>query len=162
MVKFATLLFLVSATAANAMQPDQCSIDTAYALKRVNEIRAAGQQCGNKLLPSAPPVQWNDKLFNAAEALSKDMAQRNYFNRISANKQTIADRVTVVQYRWKPIGDNTEDTTHDTELSVKGWVENAQHCENLMDPKFSEIGIACAARGNTHYGTYWTMVLTRP
>ncbi|WP_373684599.1 CAP domain-containing protein [Ramlibacter montanisoli] len=44
---------------------------------------------------------------------------------------------------------------------MQGWLESAEHCENLMDAKFGDVAVACVAQPGTQWGTYWTMVLAR-
>lgn len=53
---------------------------------------------------------------------------------------------------------------YDTVSAVMdGWLASPGHCANLMNPNFTQIGVACI-RGSTGnaYGTYWTMDLARP
>ena len=35
------------------------------------------------------------------------------------------------------------------------------HCENIMDPRFAEMGIALAP-GHAKHGLYWVQVLAEP
>ena len=38
------------------------------------------------------------------------------------------------------------------------------HCANIMNPNFTQIGMACIVRGSqaNAYSNYWTMDLARP
>ena len=45
--------------------------------------------------------------------------------------------------------------------ALQGWLDSPAHCENMMDARFSEVGVACVGRRGSAWGTYWTMVLGR-
>ena len=45
---------------------------------------------------------------------------------------------------------------------TEGWLTSPAHCENIMDARFTEIGIAYAASLNTAAGMYWTQVFAAP
>ena len=43
-----------------------------------------------------------------------------------------------------------------------GWLDSPGHCENIMDPRFAEMGIAYAAGKSSKPGLYWVQVLVEP
>ena len=51
--------------------------------------------------------------------------------------------------------------TPTAEEVVQGWLDSPGHCENIMDPRFAEMGIAYAA-GHAKRGLYWVQVLAAP
>lgn len=150
-------------TAAMAASPyvARCSVQAEDALRRINAARAAGQRCGWRRMPPAPPLRWNTSLLSAATAHSRDMASRNYFDHRSPEGRTVSERVTASRYKWKLVGENLAGGDRSVAGAVQGWIASPDHCQNLMNPKFADVALACVARPGSQWGTYWTMVLGR-
>lgn len=130
-------------------------------LQQVNAARARGANCGGQSFGAARPVSWNDQLTTAATGHSKDMAERNYFEHASPEGRGVSQRASASQYNWKSVGENLaagDTTVNDV---VRGWMQSPDHCTNIMEPAFADMGVACMQRPGTQYGTYWTMVLGR-
>ncbi|TWO65028.1 CAP domain-containing protein [Caenimonas sedimenti] len=130
-------------------------------LQQVNAVRARGSNCGGQVYGAARAVAWNDQLVSAASGHSRDMADRNYFDHRSLSGTEPAHRVDAVGYKWRGVAENIAAGQFDAHSVMRGWLNSPGHCSNIMDPKFTEIGVACAARAGTVYGGYWTMVLAR-
>lgn len=141
--------------------PGACSVVSQQVLALVNAARAAGHRCGSRVMGAAGPVAWNDALFSAAQGHSLDMAKRNYFEHSSPEGSRVSDRVSAARYNWKHVGENIAGGDESIEEAVQGWLDSPDHCENMMDPQFADIAVACAAQPGTQWGTYWTMVLGR-
>lgn len=139
----------------------QCSVDVAEALRRINAARAAGQQCGWRRMRPAPPLRWDGGLHSVAVGHSRDMARRNYFDHRSPEGRTMRDRVSRAGYKFKFLGENLAGGDRRVSGAIQGWLESPAHCENLMDPQFSSVAVACAGRPGSQWGTYWTMLLGR-
>jgi uncharacterized protein YkwD len=45
---------------------------------------------------------------------------------------------------------------------VQGWLSSPGHCENIMDPRFAEMGIAYAPGHASKRGLYWVQLLADP
>ena len=43
-----------------------------------------------------------------------------------------------------------------------GWLASPAHCENVMDGRFTQMGIAYAADLNSAAGMYWTQEFAAP
>ena len=48
------------------------------------------------------------------------------------------------------------------EVVVRGWLDSPGHCENIMDPRFEEMGIAYAAGRSGRRGLYWVQLFAEP
>jgi uncharacterized protein YkwD len=162
-VKRALLLLLgLSATVAViAGQPTQCSVPVDEALRRINAARAAGQRCGWRSMPPAPPLRWNGALQAAAASHSRDMARRNYFDHRSPEGRTVSERAAASRYKSRMVGENLAGGDRNVAGAVQGWVDSPSHCQNMMNPQFNEVAVACVGRPGSQWGTYWTMVLGR-
>jgi uncharacterized protein YkwD len=45
---------------------------------------------------------------------------------------------------------------------TQGWLDSPAHCENIMDTRFSEIGIGFAVNLSSSELVYWTQVFAAP
>jgi uncharacterized protein YkwD len=133
----------------------------ARALELVNAARARGARCGGRSFSPAPPVTLSDTLAGVALGHASDMAVHNYFEHQDLTGHTPADRVRAVGYREKLVGENIAFGPRTAEEVVQGWLDSPDHCENIMDPRFAEMGIAYAA-GHAKRGLYWVQLFATP
>jgi uncharacterized protein YkwD len=133
-------------------------------LQRINQLRASGATCGSSgQFAPAPAVGWNAKLTQAADGHSQDMAARNYFDHTSADGRTFSQRIDATGYAWSAAGENIAAGYPSVDAVMDGWTKSPGHCANLMNPNFSEIGVACVpGTSSTTYNNYWTMDLAKP
>jgi uncharacterized protein YkwD len=142
--------------AANANAAD------AEVLRLINAARAQSRRCGNKLFPATGPLQANAMLRAAAEAHARDMLDHNYFEHQGHDGSTPAQRVAAAGYAYRVVGENLASGPETPAEAVEGWIASPDHCENLMDARFSESGVAFAA---TTYGparVYWVQEFGTP
>lgn len=132
------------------------------ALQLINEVRARGARCGERSFGPAPPVKLSGTLDGVALGHAADMAEHNYFEHQDLAGHSPADRVRAVGYREKLVGENIAYGPKSTEEVVQGWLDSPGHCENIMDPRFAEMGIAFAAGQKSKHGLYWVQVLAAP
>jgi uncharacterized protein YkwD len=131
------------------------------ALQLVNDVRARGTHCGDELFGPAPPITLSGTLANVALGHASDMAQKNYFEHVDPAGQSPADRVRAVGYSEKLVGENIAYGPKSVDEVVQGWLDSPGHCENIMDPRFVEMGIGLAP-GHVKRGLYWVQVLAEP
>jgi len=132
------------------------------ALELVNGVRAHGARCGGRLFAPAPPLALSGTLANVAFGHAADMAEHDYFEHRDLNGQSPADRVRAVGYREKLVGENIAYGPKSVEEVVQGWLDSPGHCENIMDARFAEMGIAYAAGRSGRHGLYWVQVFAEP
>jgi uncharacterized protein YkwD len=130
-------------------------------LQRINAARTSGHRCGRHAMGPAAPLKWDPALYSAAEGHSLDMAKRNYFEHRSPEGADVASRAASVQYRWRTVGENIAAGVRSMPEAVQTWLESPAHCENIMNPQFQDVAVACVAQPGSQWGTYWTMVLGR-
>lgn len=125
------------------------TVNKSLMLQLVNDLRSKGCQCGDTYYNPAPGIAWNNQLESAAYAHSTDMNQNNFFSHNAPNGTDAGVRITKAGYNWRTYGENIA-SGHKTEADVfKGWIESPDHCRNIMNKNFKEMGVARA-------GTYWT------
>jgi uncharacterized protein YkwD len=134
----------------------------AQALQLVNDLRAHGARCGPRTLAPAPPLLLSGTLASVAFGHAADMAEHDYFEHEDLTGASPADRVRAVGYREKLVGENIAYGPKTLEEVVQGWLDSPGHCENLMDPRFVEMGIAYAAGRTGRHGLYWVQLLAEP
>jgi uncharacterized protein YkwD len=150
-------------TAAYVTPPaSHAPVLAARALELVNEARARGARCGVRSFAPAPPVTLSGTLAGVALGHASDMAAHNYFEHQDLGGHSPADRVRAVGYHEKLVGENIAYGPKSADEVVKGWLDSPGHCENIMDPRFAEMGIAYAAGQASKRGLYWVQLLAAP
>jgi uncharacterized protein YkwD len=48
------------------------------------------------------------------------------------------------------------------EEAMAAWVKSPDHCANLMNPAFTEMGVAFAVDSRSDMGVYWTQAFGAP
>jgi uncharacterized protein YkwD len=132
------------------------------ALELVNGVRSRGTRCGERVFSPAPPLVLSGILANVALGHAADMAEHDYFEHRDLNGKAPADRVRAVGYREKLVGENIAYGPKSLEEVVQGWLDSPGHCENIMDPRFAEMGMAYAAGRSGRHGLYWVQVFAEP
>lgn len=132
------------------------------ALQLINEARARGARCGDRTFAPAPPVRLSPALGGVAWGHADDMARHNYFEHEDLLGRSPADRVRAVGYQEKLVGENIAYGPTSAEEVVQGWLDSPGHCENIMDPRFAEMGIAYAAGQASRRGLFWVQLLVVP
>jgi uncharacterized protein YkwD len=153
--------WLVLASKYAVPSSSQAPMLAARALELVNQARAHTTRCGDRAFAPAPPVALSGTLAGVALGHASDMADNNYFEHEDLTGHTPADRVRAVGYREKLVGENIAFGPRTAEEVVQGWLDSPGHCENIMDPRFAEMGIAYAV-GHAKRGLYWVQVLAAP
>lgn len=134
----------------------------ARALQLVNEVRARGTRCGKRSFSPAPPLSLSGTLASVALGHASDMAEHNYFEHVDQAGRSPADRVRAVGYQEKLVGENIAYGPQSVEEVVRGWLDSPDHCENIMDPRFAEMGVAYAAGQASRRGLFWVQLLAAP
>jgi uncharacterized protein YkwD len=154
--------WLILASAYVVPARSQAPALAARALQLVNDARLRGARCGNRSFGPAPPVALSGTLADVALGHATDMAAHNYFEHEDLSGHTPADRVRAVGYSEKLVGENIAYGPKSAEEVVQGWLDSPGHCENIMDPRFMEMGLAYAPGKMSKPGLYWVQLLAAP
>lgn len=132
-------------------------------LDMVNAARAAGRRCGAKYFAPVAPLTLNVSLTNAALAHSREMAKTADFDHRGPDGSTPADRIRKAGYgAFRIVGENIAAGAMTPAEVTEGWFASTAHCENIMDGRFTQIGIAYAANLDSAAGVYWTQDFAAP
>jgi uncharacterized protein YkwD len=137
-------------------------IDASRVLQLVNAARTHGAQCGSHAFAPVAPLRLSDQLADVAYGHATDMAEHNYFEHEDLAGHTPADRVKAAGYAEKLVGENIAYGPTSADEVVRGWLDSPGHCENIMDPRFAEMGIAYAPGRVQRHGLYWVQLLVAP
>ena len=154
--------WVVLATPLDPPEASEAQAVGARVLTLVNEARAAGRRCGWKRFDAAPPLARSEALDRAALAHAKDMAARSRMEHAGGDGSTPAQRATRAGYAWRRVGENVAAGQPTPERAVAEWLRSAQHCANLMDRAFTEMGIGFAVDAQSAAGIYWAQVFGTP
>lgn len=130
-------------------------------LYRVNALRAVGAVCGSTIYRATGPLNWNNTLLQAAAGHSNDMASNNLFSHVSSDGSTLPIRYAQVGYGFSAAGENIAAGQSTVEDVMRSWIKSPGHCQNLMNPVYQDVAVACKRNDAATYGLYWTMDLGR-
>jgi uncharacterized protein YkwD len=151
-----------AAHGAQSLGPVSSSRLGSRVLELVNQVRASGTRCGGRSFGPAPPLQMSGTLDAVASQHAQDMARHGYFEHVDLTGHSPSDRVRAIGYHEKLVGENIAYGPTSADEVVAGWLHSTGHCENIMDPRFVEMGLAYATGQGAKRGPYWDQVLTAP
>src|SRR5208282_395323 len=71
-----------------------------------------------------------------------------------------AQRVRAAGFQSRGVvGENVAAGAVNADEVVRGWLASPEHCENLMDGRFSQMGVAYAVNLESSSAIYWTQLL---
>ena len=140
-------------------------------LDAINEARSVARDCNDGLgfVSAAAPLTWNTELYASSYEHSNDLATSNTFSHYGSGTASdvtgsnngessyFIDRIEENGYvNYKLIGENIAGGHASINAAVTAWLASPAHCTNLMNPEFTEIGVAVSTNKNSDYGIYWT------
>lgn len=93
---------------------------------------------------SESSLRENPLLVKAAELKAKDMAARGYFSHEGPNGETPWSWLDKVGYAYVYAGENLAVNFFDSADVHRAWMNSPAHRENLLDKRFTEIGVGMA------------------
>jgi len=143
-----------------------------YYLNLINEVRSHARSCGSAgYFSAAPALRWSEALYKAAYEHSTDMKKSNYFSHKGSN--SLSDWTAKVQHlksassfkerienngyiSWKKIAENIEGGSSTVDAAVSHWIDADRHCANLMNPLFTDVGMAHVGNRGSQISHFWT------
>lgn len=104
-----------------------------------------------------PDLVPNELLNQAAEAKAKDMFARQYWAHYSPEGTSPWEFIKGAHYTYYVAGENLARDFLQTDDMVKAWMNSPTHRENIVNPKYHDIGIAVV--NGTLNGTETTLVV---
>ena len=106
-----------------------------------------------------PPLQFNQKLMQAARDHVANMAKQETLNHELDGKK-MEDRLKEVEYNYAHAGENIAWKQPTPREVVRGWMNSEGHKANILHEDYTEIGIATAKSPKGH--RYWIQVFGTP
>jgi uncharacterized protein YkwD len=124
-------------------------------LAQVNEARRRN---------GAGPLRAERHLDLSAQRHAEDMLSRNYFAHESPSGTTVRERSTAAGYDWRGIGENIAFGQLSVKEVMDTWMNSPGHRRNLLDPKFTDLGVGLAfGKGQDgSYQIYWVQNFGTP
>ena len=85
---------------------------------------------------------WNTELAYAAELKAQDMLENDYFSHTSPSGKKGWSFIDKAGYNYEIAGENLAIGFLDSSEVHEAWNESPSHKENLVNPRFKEVGIA--------------------
>ena len=143
---------LVPGAADPCVRPADESRLMAELLERVNQERQRR---------NLPILKRNETLDRIAEFYACRLIDGGFFSHEDPHdKSRIDTRAGDFGYAFQKIGENLGARQYSVEQVMREWMKSPGHRENILDPDFTEIGIALRL-GGTH-GVYWVQEFGRP
>jgi uncharacterized protein YkwD len=131
-------------------------------LMLANQARSRARRCGGQSFPAAPPLKLVSQLNEAAREHARDMAKHSRLAHEGTDGSTPAIRVSRERYAWRIVGENVASGPTTAEEVMEGWLASPGHCENLMNPRFTDMGIAYVVDSRSESGVYWAQEFAAP
>ena len=104
------------------------------------------------------PLSRSEILDSIAEAKINDMFARQYFTHISPTGEGVGDLADDIGYKYLLIGENLAlGDFDDDETLLQAWMDSPGHRENILNDKYSELGVA-VGKGSYEGRTTWLAV----
>lgn len=89
-----------------------------------------------------PKLRFDEALSKAAEMKAHDMIERSYFAHTSPEGTTPWFFFEEAGYRYRFAGENLAIHFTDAENEHAAWMKSEKHRENILSPKYHDIGVA--------------------
>lgn len=129
------LLVVIMQQAAFQSFAHRAAVITAVLIDLANDSRVGAQ---------APHLTYNAQLQAAAQLKANDMAAKGYFAHQSPDGKMPWDWISLVGYPYVYAGENLAVDFNDSKEVNQAWLNSPTHRSNLLNPHFTEIGIATA------------------
>ena len=124
-------------------------------ITEVNDARKSSRSCGLNIWSAAAALKWNALLGAAATGHARDMATSKQMGHFGSDGTTLRARLERAGYPGGQFGENIGSGMRTFDLVLKLWLNDSELCENVMNPVFTELGLA-------ESGGFWDLVLAAP
>ena len=107
------------------------------------------------------PLRTSNTLMQVADFYSCRLIDGRFFDHVDPfDGSTVDTRVTDFGYAFQKVGENLAAGHKNAKDAVNAWMDSPGHRANLLDPAFTETGIAVKIGGD--YGWYWVQEFGKP
>lgn len=131
------ILLQVSFSIVSFSKPGVLGTTTHITLEEVIELTNKERQ-----KEGLPPLVTNTALENAAKLKAENMFSENYWAHFAPSGKTPWDFILGSGYKFSFAGENLAKNFYTPKEVVSAWMASPTHRENLLNPKYKDIGIA--------------------
>ena len=140
-------------------------------LNAINKVRSEKRSCGSAgHFSSAPALRWSNTLYKAAYEHSNDITESNRFSHQGSNSasdwtanvqhlgkgSSFRERIENNGYKkWKNIAENIAMGSPTLDMVMAQWLASDEHCANIMNPIFTDVGMADVTKEGSQVLHYW-------
>jgi len=148
------------------------SVEQQELVNAINKARSVQRDCypaddSRGIVGPSPKLYWNDDLYASALEHSTDLAQSNTFSHYGSGTSSditgdgkpsiFYERIVANGYsNYYSVGENIAGGQETLEEVMNAWLASPGHCENIMNPNYTEVGVAIVTNSDSTYGIYWT------
>lgn len=125
-------------------------------LDSFNEYRASGFFCNDDETDNPPvhPLTWNEKLFNAVQEHSIDMAENEFLEHNGSDGSTAGERIEDAGYQYINYLHSIKEYLELPFEPVDYWMDSSA-CQYIMSDDYVDMGLA-------QKNGYWALLLASP
>ena len=90
-----------------------------------------------------PPLEWDERLADAARLHSKKMADSSQLGHVLPGEPAVADRIAATGIRFNRSAENVGYNSDFDDIQ-RAWMESPGHRENILNPNYTVVGIGVA------------------
>ena len=141
-------------------------------VEAINRARSVQRDCypaddSRGVVGPSPKLYWNDELYASALEHSTDLAESNTFSHYGSGTSSditgdgkpsiFYERIVANGYdNYYTVGENIAGGQKTLDEVMSAWLASPGHCENIMNPNYTEVGVAIVTNSESTYGIYWT------
>ena len=148
------------------------SVQEQELLDAINKARSVQRDCypdddSRGVVGPSPKLYWNDELYASALEHSTDLAMSDTFSHYGSGTEyditgngkpsIFYERIVANGYsNYYSVGENIAGGQETLDEVMYAWLNSPGHCENIMNPNYTEVGVAIVTEADSTYGIYWT------
>lgn len=97
------------------------------------------------------PLTIDPALSFIAQTKANDMVNKNYFSHNTPDGHRFFYFLQQLGYSYQSAGENLAIDYNDNSGVVKAWMKSASHKKNIINPRYSKVGIGIANKDGHNY-----------
>ena len=139
----------------NELEPCEGPLAARDVVERLNELRRTTDAPCAQAHAAVVALSWESRLAASAQEQAVDLAINERLSHVDARQRSFGLRLRSVGYSAAGAGENLAAGQNNLDDALAAWLASPAHCANLMQPQFSDVGVACVQRRGSRYERYW-------
>jgi uncharacterized protein YkwD len=153
-----SLALSLAAFGCAAEGSDRCAGDAELKgwIARLNAVRQAAAPCAAQA-GQRPPLMLEPRLQRSALALAAELAERDALSHVDAHGHMLAERLRAAGVQPSSAAENLGAGQPSFDAVLRDWLASPEHCRNVMDAAFTQVGLACVQRHDAPQERFWVL-----